>query len=436
MGDFSIKPKKINKYKNINSSRKEENQNKIKKNVTPSWKEEKGNKMKPNVKSMKVGGYVNKMKDGKKVEVKDGKIIKRESSDQTLNKMKKGNLYGDLKKKYKNKQSKDSLSSAEKREINKKNREKNYKNFNFENNPEYALGLLPAGKLISKIPGVKQGISKTIGGAKNIFSKFRSDKKPSNAVAISPKGGGGQGGGKFNPPIVRPNTSKPNKPNTQIVKKRNTDIKKPNTSVVKKPNTSNVSNKPKGNIKTTGVNTRVAVPVLSSLIGKQAIAGNNTKIDLPKPKPKPKPKPIKPNKAPVAKVKTETLKKMGPTKDYTGKFVNKKGDVAYDSIGDFFSNITGTAKKRARPENRKRIQAENKGATKDVGFSGESVAKFKNPFKKNSGGILKSVPSGNKGLGKLPSPVRNKMGYMQKGGVVKMRGGGAAIRGINFNKGK
>ena len=221
MGDFSIKPKKINKYKNINSSRKEENQNKIKKNVTPSWKEEKGNKMKPNVKSMKVGGYVNKMKDGKKVEVKDGKIIKRESSDETLNKMKKGNLYGDLKKKYKNKQSKDSLSSAEKREINKKNREKNYKNFNFENNPEYALGLLPAGKLISKIPGVKQGISKTIGGAKNIFSKFRSDKKPSNAVAISPKGGGGQGSGKFNPPIVRPNTS----------------IKKPNTSVVKKPNT-------------------------------------------------------------------------------------------------------------------------------------------------------------------------------------------------------
>jgi hypothetical protein len=144
----------------------------------------------------------------------------------------------------------------------------------------------------------------------------------------------------------------------------------------------------------------------------------------------------KPNKAPVAKVKTETLKKMGPTKDYTGKFVNKKGDVAYDSIGDFFSNITGTAKKRERPENRKRIQAENKGATKGVGFSGESVAKFKNPFKKNSGGILKSVPSGNKGLGKLPSPVRNKMGYMQKGGVVKMRGGGAAIRGINFNKGK
>jgi hypothetical protein len=240
MGDFSIKPKKINKYKNINSSRKEENQNKINPNVTPSWKEEKGNKMKPNVKSMKVGGYVNKMKDGKKVEVKDGKIIKRESSDETLNKMKKGNLYSDLKNKYKNKQSKDSLSSAEKREINKKNREKNYKNFNFENNPEYALGLLPAGKLISKIPGVKQGISKTIGGAKNIFSKFRSDKKPSNAVAISPKGGGGQGSGKFNPPIVRPNTSI--KKNDSSVIKKPSELKNTSKGIVTNTNSQKLSN--------------------------------------------------------------------------------------------------------------------------------------------------------------------------------------------------
>ena len=433
MGDFSIKPKKINKYKNINSSRKEENQNKIKKNVTPSWKEEKGNKMKPNVKSMKVGGYVNKMKDGKKVEVKDGKIIKRESSDETLNKMKKGNLYGDLKKKYKNKQSKDSLSSAEKREINKKNREKNYKNFNFENNPEYALGLLPAGKLISKIPGVKQGISKTIGGAKNIFSKFRSDKKPSNAVTISPKGGGGQGGGKFNPPTVRPNKSNKNnivvnKKSNQIVKKKPNEIKKLNSNIVKKPNSPKRFSPERGPNANQLANRAVVTTGLSELIKPKKVVAKEIKQEKPVIK--------KPNKAPVAKVKTETLKKMGPTKDYTGKFVNKKGDVAYDSIGDFFSNITGTAKKRARPENRKRIQAENKGATKDVGFSGESVAKFKNPFKKNSGGILKSVPSGNKGLGKLPSPVRNKMGYMQKGGVVKMRGGGAAIRGINFNKGK
>lgn len=374
MGDFSIKPKKINKYKNINSSRKEENQNKIKKNVTPSWKEEKGNKMKPNVKSMKVGGYVNKMKDGKKVEVKDGKIIKRESSDETLNKMKKGNLYGDLKKKYKNKQSKDSLSSAEKREINKKNREKNYKNFNFENNPEYALGLLPAGKLISKIPGVKQGISKTIGGAKNIFSKFRSDKKPSNAVAISPKGGGGQGSGKFNPPIVRPKTS----------------IKKNNSSVIKKSNKSNVKSNPKGNIKTTGVNTRVAVPVLSSLIGKQAIASNNAKVDLPKPRPEK----IKPNDIKPKIIKSKPILKSKPIKKTN---ITAGGNTGFGAKGNVF--VSGDKRRKELMDK--------------YGGTGSKAAEA--AFAGTQGNMIQRARSG---------------------GLMKVRGGGAAIRGINFNKGK
>lgn len=52
------------------------------------------------------------------------------------------------------------------------------------------------------------------------------------------------------------------------------------------------------------------------------------------------------------------------------------------------------------------------------------------------GGGLKSVPTGSKGKGlsKLPTEVRNKMGYMKKGGkVMKMRGGGAATRGLMFN---
>jgi|TARA_R100000455_G_C6191331_1_gene65456 hypothetical protein len=51
------------------------------------------------------------------------------------------------------------------------------------------------------------------------------------------------------------------------------------------------------------------------------------------------------------------------------------------------------------------------------------------------GGSLKPVPEGNKGKGlsKLPTEVRNKMGFMKKGGkVMKMRGGGMASRGISF----
>ena len=55
--------------------------------------------------------------------------------------------------------------------------------------------------------------------------------------------------------------------------------------------------------------------------------------------------------------------------------------------------------------------------------------------KKAEGGSLKAVPSENTGLGKLPTPVRNKMGYMKNGGIVKMQGGGAATRGTNFNRG-
>ena len=36
----------------------------------------------------------------------------------------------------------------------------------------------------------------------------------------------------------------------------------------------------------------------------------------------------------------------------------------------------------------------------------------------NQGGKLKPIPKGNKGLGKLPDTVRNRMGYMQEGGKV------------------
>jgi len=35
---------------------------------------------------------------------------------------------------------------------------------------------------------------------------------------------------------------------------------------------------------------------------------------------------------------------------------------------------------------------------------------------------LKPVPAANKGLSKLPKEVRNKMGYMKKGGMVKKNG--------------
>ena len=36
----------------------------------------------------------------------------------------------------------------------------------------------------------------------------------------------------------------------------------------------------------------------------------------------------------------------------------------------------------------------------------------------SKGGQLKDVPAGNKGLGKLPTEVRNKMGFKNRGGMI------------------
>lgn len=42
--------------------------------------------------------------------------------------------------------------------------------------------------------------------------------------------------------------------------------------------------------------------------------------------------------------------------------------------------------------------------------------------KKKAGGNLKAVPAENKGLSKLPTGVRNKMGFKAKGGAMKKKG--------------
>ena len=36
----------------------------------------------------------------------------------------------------------------------------------------------------------------------------------------------------------------------------------------------------------------------------------------------------------------------------------------------------------------------------------------------SEGGQLKDIPAGNKGLGKLPAAVRNKMGFKNRGGMI------------------
>ena len=51
---------------------------------------------------------------------------------------------------------------------------------------------------------------------------------------------------------------------------------------------------------------------------------------------------------------------------------------------------------------------------------------------RKEGGLLKDVPEDNVGLSKLPTPVRNKMGFKKQGGKVgKPLGCGVAQRGFS-----
>lgn len=290
------------------------------------------------------------------------------------------------------------------------------------------LTMLPVGRALNLAGKAGSKISKFLKGT----DKVKKSTKVADKVKNVKKPPASSSGTKFSKTTTK--NTKTNTKKTSNKKVTPTTVTKPkqgpfpkvyNKPIGPKPKTSTrVGNFIKRNKKPIGVGlgaTALGSTLLSG--GKSESKNKMVKKD---------PVITKPNKSSISKVKKEKLKNMGPTKDYTGKFVNEKGEVAYDSVGDFFKNITGTAKKRARPENRKRIQADTKGATKGVGFSGKSVG---NPFKFNKGGPLKPVPTENKGLGKLPQPVRNKMGYMKKGGVVKMRGGGIATKGMNFNRG-
>ena len=87
---------------------------------------------------------------------------------------------------------------------------------------------------------------------------------------------------------------------------------------------------------------------------------------------------------------------------------------------------------KPRPKSLKADKTESldKEFSKKVAKQNEKAIKG---VKKAMGG-LKDVPSGSKGKGlsKLPTPVRNKMGFKKKGGTMKMRGGGMAVQGTGF----
>jgi len=71
-----------------------------------------------------------------------------------------------------------------------------------------------------------------------------------------------------------------------------------------------------------------------------------------------------------------------------------------------------------------------------TGSPQEKLRKYLNSRTKKMsvGGSLKAVPSANTGLKKLPTPVRNKMGYMNKGGTPKKANKGMLVITIGSAK--
>jgi len=89
--------------------------------------------------------------------------------------------------------------------------------------------------------------------------------------------------------------------------------------------------------------------------------------------------------------------------------------------------------KRKAAEVRKKKDPKNQSLRPKARPKVTSLRPKVRPTKKSAaGGSLKAVPQGNKGLNKLPTAVRNKMGYMQKGGSCK--GMGKAVRGGKFSR--
>ena len=62
----------------------------------------------------------------------------------------------------------------------------------------------------------------------------------------------------------------------------------------------------------------------------------------------------------------------------------------------------------------------------DTGYNRAKAKDKAKPVKKASGGILKAAP--NEGVTKLPKDVRNKMGFLKKGGKVKGYKNGGKVK--------
>ena len=136
------------------------------------------------------------------------------------------------------------------------------------------------------------------------------------------------------------------------------------------------------------------------------VALDDTKIDLKKDRvSKPTPPPARPKRSKKATKPTPKPKMYTAINPRTGK-------------PDFDApKVTAAERLRQEDKFKKREDAFKKVRS----AAKESMDKKKKKKMNKGGAALKSVPAGNPGLKKLPTAVRNRMGFMRKGGVAKKK---------------
>ena len=92
--------------------------------------------------------------------------------------------------------------------------------------------------------------------------------------------------------------------------------------------------------------------------------------------------------------------------------------MASRGMGAIAPSKMPNGKEKARRDDTDFKQFKKGGLAKQAATAIAMKAAGKKPKKMAAGGELKEVPEDNAGLSKLPTEVRNKMGYMKKGGEI------------------
>jgi hypothetical protein len=120
----------------------------------------------------------------------------------------------------------------------------------------------------------------------------------------------------------------------------------------------------------------------------------------------------------------EELGRVDAEKAFTKKGARNLKDEKKRIVRELKATGGKVKKKKENPMKEDRAKEGKKAKYRKMGF-GKMMDKGEIKFAKG-GSALKPVKPSQKGLKKLPTKVRNKMGYMKKGGRVGM---GKALRG-------